>query len=179
MDAPEDHPALELDVRREIYRLIEDTPGIHLRKIQGDLDLPYGTTTYHLRYLEDHDLISSKEDGGYKRYYASHKVGRRDKEILRLLRQEIPRRVCIHLLVDPGQTHGELADEFDVSPSTLSYHMKKLREAEIVEAKRSGRHNQYFVIEPDAVSRLLIAYQPTFVDDVVDRFVDAWADLEP
>lgn len=176
--SPKDHPALELEVRRDIYRLIEDKPGLHVRAIQKALDLPYGTTTYHLNYLEKAGLVTPKMDGGFKRYYASHKVSRRDKEILTLLRQKVPRRICTHLLLDPGMTHQELLEEFEISASTLSYHMKKLVEADVVRQEKEGRHSHYHVEERDDVARLLIAYRPTFVDDVVDRFVDAWTDVE-
>lgn len=176
---PDEHPALELDVRSDIFHLVEDKPGIHLRAIQKRLDLPYGTTTYHLNYLEKADLVTAKMDGGYKRYYSTHSVGRRDKAILQLLRQRVPRRVCTHLLLDPGLTHQELLEEFDLSASTLSYHLKKLTDGEVVRAEKEGRHTHYFVEERDDVARLLIAYKPSFVDDVVDRFVEAWLDVEP
>lgn len=176
--SPEEHPALELEVRRDIYQLIEDKPGLHVRAIQQTLELPYGTTTYHLNYLEKAELVTPKMDGGFKRYYASHKVSRRDKEILTLLRQEVPRRICTHLLLEPGMTHAELLEEFDLSASTLSYHVKKLVDAAVVRKDKEGRHSHYFVEDVDDVARLLIAYRPTFVDDVVDRFVDAWTDVE-
>lgn len=179
MDDPEEHPALELEVRRDIYQLIEDKPGVHVRAIQQTLDLPYGTTTYHLNYLERQDLVTAKQDNGFKRYYATHKVGRRDKELLQLLRQKMPRRICAHLLIEPGMTHQELLERFDISASTLSYHLKKLVDAEIVVKDKKGRHNHYRVRERDDVARLLIAYRRTFVDDIVDRFVDAWTDVQP
>jgi ArsR family transcriptional regulator len=47
----------------------------------------------------------------------------------------------------------ELVPLFDVSQSTLSHHLKKLREAGIVDAERRGLWAYYYVI-PDALKEL-------------------------
>ncbi|MDX8150992.1 metalloregulator ArsR/SmtB family transcription factor [Patulibacter brassicae] len=47
----------------------------------------------------------------------------------------------------------ELVPLFDVSQSTLSHHLKKLRDAGIVDAERRGLWAYYYVL-PDAVGEL-------------------------
>lgn len=48
---------------------------------------------------------------------------------------------------------SELMPLFDVSQGTLSYHLKKLRDAGIVDYKRQGLWTYYYVI-PDSLSGL-------------------------
>ena len=62
-------------------------------------------------------------------------------------------------LVDVLRKHAgkvcvcELVPLFDISQSTLSHHLKKLREAAIVDSERQGLWAYYYVI-PDAVKEL-------------------------
>jgi ArsR family transcriptional regulator len=48
---------------------------------------------------------------------------------------------------------GDLGDELDVSPSTLSHHMKELNRAGLIEMQRRGQHIDCWV-EPDTVNQL-------------------------
>ena len=61
--------ALELDSRRKIYEQVEKVPGIHFRELSRRLKIPTGVIEYHLRYLETHELIVSRREGRYKRYF--------------------------------------------------------------------------------------------------------------
>jgi ArsR family transcriptional regulator len=62
-------------------------------------------------------------------------------------------------LVDVLRTHAgkvcvcELVPLFDISQSTLSHHLKKLREAGIVDSERQGLWAYYYVL-PDALKEL-------------------------
>jgi len=95
---------LKLETRREIYNLILNNPGLHLREIKRRTNVPLGSIQYHLSYLERYELIVSKTFGRFTRYYAKQIVGNKDKEILNLIRQETPRRIILMLLT-PGPGH--------------------------------------------------------------------------
>ncbi len=90
---------LELESRRKIYEAVKKVPGIHFREINRRLGISLGGIEYHLRYLEQHELIVSKQEGRYKRYYVVGKLGSKDKQLLALLRQQMPRRILMHLLL--------------------------------------------------------------------------------
>lgn len=173
-----DESALELDSRRRIYHYVEDNPGAHMRQVGRDLDIPMGTLEYHLRYLVDEGLLATREDSRYTRYFVKGQTSRHEKDVLAVIRQETPRRIVAQLLLDPGVSHGELLEEFDVSASTLSFHLNKLVEADVVEKEKSGRKNLYQVADEEVASRVLIQYRESFVDDVVDRFAEVWMDLD-
>ena len=87
---------LKLETRQKIYRYIDKNPGLHLREIQRKTNIPYGTLKHHLKYLEKHNLIKTKSENGYKRYTVSYKLSKKEKEILNLLRQEVPRYILIY-----------------------------------------------------------------------------------
>ena len=91
---------LKLEIRRKIYNFILKYPGLHLREIK----MPKTTLRHHLNFLEKYGLIITKADHRYTRYYVIQKVGKQDKEILNLLRQETPRRIFM-LLLTPGPGH--------------------------------------------------------------------------
>ncbi len=161
---------LELGPRKKIYQTIDDSPGLHLRQIDRKLDIPLGTIRYHLRVLEKKDLVTSKKEGKYKRFYAKGSIDRSDKKILSSLRKEIPRTIILFLMEYPRSTHKDINAALDIAPSTLSYHLKRLKNKSII----INKNKEYSIKDPDKIADLLIQYQQTFLDSLVDRFVRIW-----
>ncbi len=170
---------LALETRRDIYDLIVRYPGLHEREIARRLDISLSTLDYHLHYMEKRGLLVSKKDGRYTRYFAAKKVGMEDKKIISLLRQQTPRQIVLYLLEYPGAIHKDICSAVGKSPSTVSFHLKKLVTAGIVEATSLGRKTAYQVVDEERVVNALITYQDTFVDSAVDSFVDTWMSLHP
>jgi predicted transcriptional regulator len=105
---------------------VTTNPGAHLRDVARRCNMPLGTSLYHLDYLETSGLIVSRRDGRYKRYFGSHSLGRREKEVLSLLRHDAPRRLVAALLERGPSTQRELCDAVGVSRSTVSFHLARL-----------------------------------------------------
>jgi DNA-binding transcriptional ArsR family regulator len=143
------------------------------------LGVPLGTLEYHLKYLVDREYLSIRDEGGYKRYYPVGTMRSVDKNILSLLRQDIPRRLVMYILLHPDSRFGDLAQKFDVAPSTLSFHVTKLLKAGIVSKTRLGRETTYKVENEHEVAMVLIAHRRSFLDVLVDSFVGTWTDLHP
>jgi predicted transcriptional regulator len=171
--------ALELDTRRRIFEFLEKVPGAHFREIHRRLDIPTSVVEYHLKYMEDRDMLVSRMEGRYKRYYVQGRMGSSDKTLLSMLRQKVPRRIIMHVALNPGVNHRDLTDAVGISPSTLSYHMKKLLGKEVLRQVREGRENRYWVVDEDAVGQALLTYKESFLDEVVDSFAQTWADIHP
>ncbi|MFO8110128.1 MAG: winged helix-turn-helix transcriptional regulator [Thermoplasmata archaeon] len=165
---------LELEPRKKIYEAIKDNPGTHLRKLDRILDMPLGTIRYHLRVLDKRSLIVSKKEGKYKRFYVRGEIDTTDKNRLAVLRKEFPRTIILYLLEFPGSTHKEISEVMDVAPSTLSYHLKKLVDEDMITASQ----RKYRVKNEKEVADLLIQYRRTFLDSLVDRFVRMWTRSE-
>jgi len=154
-----------------------ETPGVHFREIGRRLDIPMGVVEYHLNYLLKKEMIVARMEGRYKRYYAEGKLGSRDKRVLAFLRQEIPRNILMELLMEPGLRHKELRKRLDISGSTLTFHLKKMIKKGVIEERGKGRSKTYHVQDPDAVSRSLLQYKGSFMDDLVDSFTETWLDM--
>ncbi|MGQ9583532.1 MAG: winged helix-turn-helix transcriptional regulator [Thermoplasmatota archaeon] len=170
---------MDVAARRKLYEFVLLSPGCHMREIQRRLEIPLGTLEYHLKYLVEREYLSVREEGGYKRYYPVGTIRGMDKGILSLLRQDVPRRIVMYLLLHPGSKFGELAARFDIAPSTLSFHLAKLLRAGIVSRTRAGRESTYRVENEHEVARVLIAHRRSFLDALVDSFVGTWTQLHP
>lgn len=122
---------LRLKTRRDIYNLILEYPGLHLREISRRINISIGSIRHHLNYLKKNELINSKVYRRFTRYYATQKVGKRDKELLNLFRQEIPCKIVLLLLcTGPGYIYKKkgASGEFDPAIFVRTYSKKELVE---------------------------------------------------
>ncbi|MEA3201495.1 MAG: hypothetical protein QOE90_2923 [Thermoplasmata archaeon] len=162
--------ALELDARRHIYEYILATPGTHLRGVHRAVKLPFGQVLYHLNYLEKLDLVVVKKDGKFSRYFVKNLIGRKEKDVISVLRHEVPRTISVLLLFRKEMSHKMILEHVAVSPSTLSFHLAKMVDAEVVSREARGRESIYRLVDEPAVTRTLIRHRASFQCGVVDRF---------
>lgn len=159
--------------RSDILRVVAEVPGIHLRRIERTTSLPLGQVLYHLDRLERMGIVSSLRDHGFRRYYVTHDIGRPQKRILAALRHETPRRIVLDLLERPGQTHKELLSRVDVAGSTLSFHLQRLVEAEVLVRRDDAPGGvRYEVAQADVAFETLAEHRRSFDDPAVDDFVE-------
>lgn len=166
--------ALELDARRMIYEHILATPGTHLRGVHRAVRLPFGQVLYHLNYLEKLELVVVKKDGKFSRYFVKNLIGRKEKDVISVLRHEVPRTISILLLFRKELSHKSILEHVRVSPSTLSFHLAKMVESEVVGREARGRESIYRLTDEAAVTRTLIRHRASFQDAAVDRFCDVF-----
>lgn len=175
--APAGEEALQLEARRRIYEHVRANPGSYEREIQRALGLGSGNLDYHLDYLEKRGLLTSQLEAHYKRYFVVAQVKPEAKPVLALLRQRMPRRVLVWLLEHPRSAHKEVAEGVGAPPSSLAFHLKKLLKARVVEVERAGRESLFWVRDADAVVALLVTYRVSLLDQVVDRFLDTFLEV--
>ena len=174
----EEEKALELEARKRIYDFVVSSPGTHLREIQRQIALPLGTVEYHLKYLVEKEMLVEKADGNYKRYYPVGIYGSVDRQLLSLLRQEVPRRIVMKLLLNPGMNFKVLSEGFPVSASTLSYHLSKLVDGEVVRKVKKGRESLFFVNNQEEVAKILLTHRKSFLDNLVESFANLWEEFK-
>jgi predicted transcriptional regulator len=165
---------LNLENRRRLYRLINDSPGTHLREIQRELGMPSGLLSYHLDYLERRGLIRSEDDGYRKRYFIADQFRLRDRRIISLLRQDSPRKIIIHLLLEESSSFSEIREALGISKSTLSYHMKKLTKSGLVLSEIREREKFYRLEDPEGVMDMMVSIRSVIEPDTADRFAEIW-----
>ena len=166
---------LELETRRRIYEQIIKSPGIHFRELERRLHVVVGNLQYHLQYLEKKNLIRASNDEDYVRYFVKDKsLNENERKILSFLRRSGCRHILIQLLNNPELNNKELSQAIGLSPSTISWNLNKLIEAGIIERKKTGRISNFTIVDPTAIAELLICYKESFLDTLVDGFIEMW-----
>jgi predicted transcriptional regulator len=168
---------LELENRRRIYQYVASRPGTHMRQIERDLAMAPGLLTYHLEVLEKRGLLRSEVQGNRRCFFPAKAFHRSQRRLVGLLRQRVPRLILLLLLRSSPRTFAGLQAEVGVSPSTLSYHLKKLdREGAVVKGRRE-KESTYEVRDREMLLDLLVAHGPSLGRDVVEEFADLWDKL--
>ncbi len=165
----------ELETRRRIYEQIKKSPGIHFRELERRLQMVVGNLQYHLQYMEKKNLIRASSDGDYVRYFIKDRsLSETERKIMSFLRRSGCRHILIQLLNNPDMNNKELSQAVGLSPSTISWNLNKLVEAGIIEREKTGRISKFTVIDPPAIAELLICYKESFLDTLVDGFIEMW-----
>lgn len=134
--------------------------------------MPMGALEYHLDQLERAGLVSVVHAEN-KRFFPAN-VDAHDKRALALLRQESARRIVMKLMERPATTRGQLATDVELPPSTVTFYLSKLVASGLVERRSMGRENHYSLRDPSRVHALLVRYRSSFLDRVLDGFLDGF-----
>lgn len=174
---PEQHEPTSITTRERILEHIRSNPGAYLRGIVRALGLSVGVVEYHLHVLERSGAIASMPLDGKKRYHLREGVDERDVRFLVRLREALPRKIVLHLLLHPGSRFTDILRHLGISKSTLSFHMGRLVASGMVMEQPLGREKMFWVEDPVRVVEMLLSHRGSLVDDAVDRFIEAWMGL--
>jgi predicted transcriptional regulator len=166
----------EEDVKVLLVKHIEQTPGIRYRELLRLTGLVNGVLTHHLAALEKANIIKVYRESRLTRYYP---VGVSDKEsaILKFVRHEPTREILLFILENEMCTFNEIVDHTGKAPSTVSSHLKRLREADIVSVRYGENYQLYCIVEGDLVAEVFSKYTANFVDKVVDNYTGMLEEL--
>ncbi len=156
-----------------IYLEIQKTPGIHFREIMRSCEVSTGQLSHHLSVLKRLGLIREEKHGRNARFYPLG-LNDHEREILSFLRHQSARRILLLLLENPSIAHKELTSKMELSPSTISWHLEQLKQKSVIGFEKKGKEHHYFLTHPDDVRKALIAHRESFLDTLVDRFIDSW-----
>lgn len=126
--------------RGRVYEYIELNPGTHYNAILAALDLNNGALVYHLEVLRREGLVTSRQEGMYRRFYP------RDMQLPPILENgttESQLRVLKAIQEMPGITQKELAKFLGLRQSTLAYQLDRLAAMNYIVAEKSGRKVHY------------------------------------
>jgi predicted transcriptional regulator len=131
---------LNTEVRRNLYEYIEEYPGSHLREIARELDLKPSNAAWHLRKLEQTNIVRSRDIGGKKVYYLVEGGADARKEAIAeaILRNKNAREIMQFLVDHPGKHLLEIAYALYLNHHTVKCHIKKMYLAELVDGDTSN-----------------------------------------
>ncbi len=136
---------LNSSTRLTIYNYVSGSPGVHFRGICSGLGLPVGVVQYHLNRLTSHDLLTSRKDRRYRRYFEARRFSEEEMEVISTLRSETARRAVSIILESPRISHGVLASTPGVSSQGLTWLMRRLKEEEAVGVESDCRFVRYTI----------------------------------
>ena len=142
---------LDTEVRKNLYEYIDEYPGSHLREIARELDLKPSNAAWHLRKLEQTNLVRSRVIGGKKVYYLVEGGVEARKEAIAeaILRNKNARIIMQYLKDNPGKHLLEIANALNLNHHTVKWHIKKMYLAELIDGDTS--HSAYPVYYPTEI----------------------------
>jgi predicted transcriptional regulator len=164
---------LENDRRRKIYAVIKKNPGLHIRELQRVINIPLASLQYHLNYMARRNIIIEEKGEHYTRYYTKA-LDPEEKKILSVLRQKTMREIVLIILVSKKAKYQFLVDNLKIPTSTVSFYIKTLLANDIVERTKIGYENVYTIKNEDKISKVLISYQSSLLDILVDKWANTW-----
>lgn len=148
-----DHPK-----RSEIYSLVAERPGIHLQSLCDETGLSRTAVTHHLRLLEKQHMIVSKKQGRSIHFYQNGgRYGSEMKQAYAVLQNERSNAIAQFIQEHPGAIQKNLCGALGIDASVAHWHVKRLREANLVDSVRQGRTVAYF---PSAALQDAVAQSP-------------------
>ena len=140
---------LSSEPRKKIYHYIEEYPGSHLREIARDLNMKPSNVSWHLRKLEETNLIRSRRIGGKRVYYLVEGgiEARRIAIAESILKNRNAREILEYLRENPGKHLLEISRALDLNHHTVKWHLKKLHLANLIEDHSTNSHPKYFPTE--------------------------------
>ena len=160
--------SVEVDSRTMLLRCIEENPGIRYRELLRMTGLVNGVLTYHLAALEKTDVVKVERQSRMTRYYPVN-VSDSESGILKFVRHDPVRQIVLFILDHELCTFNEIVDHTRKAPSTVSSHLKRMKEAGIISV-RYGEYQLYRLAQKDLIADVLSKYRASFTDRVVDNY---------
>ena len=131
---------LDTEIRKHLYEYIDEYPGSHLREIARELELKPSNAAWHLRKLEQTNLVRSRTIGGKRVYYlVEGGMESRKRAIAEsILRNKNAREIMQYLQRHPGKHLLEIAHALELNHHVVKWHIKKMRMAELIEGDTSN-----------------------------------------
>ena len=131
---------LDTEIRKHLYDYIDESPGSHLREIARELDLKPSNAAWHLRKLEQTNLVRSRFIGGKRVYYLVEGGMEIRKQAIgeSILKNNNAREIMQYLQTHPGKHLLEIARALNLNHHVVKWHIKKMYMAELVEGDTSN-----------------------------------------
>lgn len=126
---------LKNEVRSQVYSVIEQSPGTYISEVSEQVSASRSTVRYHVRILEDEGLIDGDADRGKHRFYPT---GSDDPALAAAMNDDATARVLDSIARLEPAAVSAIAEDLDRAPGTVSYHLDRLAEDDLIEQERTG-----------------------------------------
>ena len=165
------------DTKSVILENIYKTPGIRYKELLRLTRLKNGVLSYHLTILERLNKIRiDRYNSRVTRYYIVN-IPKEESDIIGCFRNKVTRKMAIFILQHDSCIFNEIVDHMNKAPSTVSWYLKRLRDAGIISIIPGEKHQLYRVVDGEAIANILYKYQESFVDKVVNNYTEMMEEL--
>jgi predicted transcriptional regulator len=165
------------DTKGVILEYIYNTPGIRYKELLRLTRLKNGVLSYHLTILERLNKIRiDRHNKRVTRYYIVN-IPKEESDIIGCFRNIVTRKIAIFLLRHDLCTFNEIVYHINKAPSTVSWHLKRLRDAGILSITYGENRQLYRVVDGDIIANILYKYKESFVDKVVNNYTEIMEQL--
>ncbi|MFX1313567.1 MAG: winged helix-turn-helix transcriptional regulator [Promethearchaeota archaeon] len=131
----------------KILKFIESNPGIHARdeSIESELNITRTPFLKHVMTLERFNLIRSKKIGKTLHYFISDVPDDYDRYKVIFLNPLIP-NILEEIFKDETIKISKIGENLDIYPGTILYHIKKLKELNLVKSSKNSVGKKIFLV---------------------------------
>jgi predicted transcriptional regulator len=169
------------EIQNKLIRFINTQPGIRYRELLRASGLSNGVLTYHITNLEKSGLMIVDRNINNKitRYYPNN-IPAEETDIIGHIRNNAARQIILFILEHDSCTFNEIIKYTKKAPSTISWHLKRLKDAGIISILyKNTNHRQrlYKVRDFESITNVLCKYRESFTDTIINNYTEIIEDL--
>jgi predicted transcriptional regulator len=170
------------EVQSKLMKHINAQPGIRYRELLRLSGLSNGVLTYHIANLEKSGRIIADRSINNKitRYYPNN-IPIEETDIIGHIRNNAARQIILFILEHDSCTFNEIIEYTKKAPSTISWHLKRLRDSGIISVfyNHASRCQQLYKIRDfESITSILSKYKQSFAPDaIVNNYTDIMESL--
>ncbi len=135
----------ENENRRNIINSILNEPGIHHNELQRRCNLQTGQLQWHLQVLLRYKIIKKKKVGQYSVFYPNFKGQTFDDYTIdTIAKSKTTLKILDIIETNPGIISSKIADQLELSRSSVKYHVDKLLDEKLIYTEKKGREIELF-----------------------------------
>jgi predicted transcriptional regulator len=159
------------EIQVKLMQYIDKNPGIRYRELLRLTSLANGVLTYHLKLLERSSLINvDRKKIRTTRYYTVN-IPTEESDLIGYFRNDIVKQIIVFILEHELCTFDEIVERIKKSPSTMSWHLKRLKDAGILSVYY-GKYQLYKVTNREIVAEVLYKYKESFAARIIDNYTE-------
>ena len=146
--------------RSKVLELILKSPGIRYRQLLRLTGLSHGSLSFALKKLENsRGIIVNRTSNNRVTCYYPKNITTTEFHIISNLRNKTQKRIVQFLLKQGQSTFNEIANYINKAPSTTSWHLNKLKNAELITSNNHhGRPHPYKIRNRKSVAKTISKY---------------------
>jgi predicted transcriptional regulator len=160
-------------IQDKIVKCVNEIPGIRYRELLRITGISNGVLSYHLNLLDNSGKIRVNRVNNRVTRYFSYDVSLHETYVIGLLRQETSRKIIMYILEKGTCGFNDIIIHTRKVPSTISWHMARLKAANIVKVRKQYEFNYYEIgMDKLILQDLLSKYKSSFTEKIVDDYID-------